>query len=814
MPGKRWYQDWLGWVIVISIAYGSICLISLASDVGRPFPGFLTYYNAILTRMEIEWNTPSWWWADTGEHPRLGDVVIQVDDTPFRSITKPVQEAALYQTAWDQGETAVNITIERDNNIITLSVPLETFSWAHYADLMLLPLVIAAAYWLLAIILYRASDGSGKQRLVILILCAIALIGLAIRGTLFISGGWRENILLFINPPHSIAATFIGALLIHLAFRFPFPRWPRLMRTLMPFIYGVAATLYLFFFSAKVTIWRSGITPWAQWMDTTWFHYFQYLIIAGIVFILARMLGETVLVSDKSRKREEARIMLLAFFFFLPAVWFAIHGVSDTNASIIFLQSLADARYLSLVVPFAFAAISLRYHTFAGAERWLFLALILAVSGFLANVGTAVLFWQSPQIIRELPFPPTAVLFFLFLMVSLIWGWQSSWQGWLGRLFNWERINYRAVQQFGHALAAKPATSLPQLAQNITTTLCHELSLECAACWLIEADKMQLSAVNGRLSLNAPPTLSPPPDLSDLPLRLTEQRPEWLRPLSKKVTVILPLFISGKLLGILAVGQRWDAPVFDDRDLEILALISQQAALMLHNTRQTAQLRQTDQQLLHIQKLTRQKTAQNLHDHLLPALSQLQINLLTANQLIHTQPDKAAAMLTESQNALRENTVLVRRIQKDLIVRPLAYGLSPYLQELVNQFNHDTGITTDLHLPAALDTIITHTNMREVIYTVWQQALDNIQQHAQATQVTAHIDIAPGQLTLSIGDNGRGSLPEQQQKAKQNGRFGLRSMQIRLESIDGQFAFHSTLDQGSCVHGQIPLPTTQTPISN
>ncbi len=251
-------------------------------------------------------------------------------------------------------------------------------------------------------------------------------------------------------------------------------------------------------------------------------------------------------------------------------------------------------------------------------------------------------------------------------------------------------------------------------------------------------------------------------------------------------------------------------PVFDDRDLEILTLISQQAALLLHNTEQTAQLRQNDQQLLRMQELTRQKTAQNLHDHVLPTLSFVQMRLLTANQLIHSQPDKAQAILVESQESLRKNSDLVRRIQKDLVIRSLEYGLSPYLRELVNQFNKDTGITTSLQLPPTLDNIITNTSTRETIYAIWQQALDNIYQHAQATQVTINVAFDFDQLTFTICDNGRGSEPEQRQESLQNGHFGLRSMQIRLESIGGQFAFHSALDQGSCVQGQIPLPDTMS----
>lgn len=92
---------------------------------------------------------------------------------------------------------------------------------------------------------------------------------------------------------------------------------------------------------------------------------------------------------------------------------------------------------------------------------------------------------------------------------------------------------------------------------------------------------------------------------------------------------------------------------------------------------------------------------------------------------------------------------------------------------------------------------------------MWQQALDNIHQHAQATAVTITLALDTTQLTFSICDNGRGSLSEQQEKALKNGHFGLRSMQIRLQSVGGQFTFQSTPDQGSCVQGQIPIPDTK-----
>ncbi|MCZ7665825.1 MAG: hypothetical protein M5U34_00610 [Chloroflexi bacterium] len=57
--------------------------------------------------------------------------------------------------------------------------------------------------------------------MVVLVLCAIAILAAAVKGSLFIFGSWRENIILYINPIHSLTATLMGPLLIHLAFRFP-----------------------------------------------------------------------------------------------------------------------------------------------------------------------------------------------------------------------------------------------------------------------------------------------------------------------------------------------------------------------------------------------------------------------------------------------------------------------------------------------------------------------------------------------------------------------------------------------------------------
>lgn len=804
MNNKKWYQDWLGWVLVISIGYAILCWLSLASDVGRPFPGFLTYHNLILTRMELEWNTPSWWWDTTGERPQLGDVLIQVDKTPFDGIAKPIAEAQLYQSAWDKGQTAVNVTVERDGRYMIFPITLEIFSWEHYSDLMLMSVVMAACYWLLAIILYRASSDNSKQRIVILLLCAIATLAAAVKGSLFTFGNVRETMLYFINPVHSFTATFMGALLIHLALQFPSSRWPGLMRLAMPFFYALSAVLYLFYFTGKMTTWHIGTTQITQWMDRTWFNTFQYLIIFGTAFVLVRMLAEAILLPTKSRERAEARILLFAFILFLPAVWFAIHGISGSNDTVLFLQSLADTRFLSLVVPFAFAAVSLRYHTFAGAERWLFVALVLAVSGFLANAGTAVLFWQHPQLIRELPFPPTAVLFLLFLFIGLVWGWQSGWRGWLGRVFQWERVNMRQVQQYGQRLVAAPHTDPHQVAQAMAEALCQELQVTHTAVWLSTESGLELTATSGAWPEQPPANLTVPEGIPTIPFRLGANTPVWARPLRPHTIVVLPLILSGQMVGLMASGSRWDTVVFDDRDLDILALIAQQSAVFLQNAQQTAQLRQADRQLLFMQEETQRKTAQDLHDYVLPVMGRLQLQLQTGRQLLADCPEAVPDLLATSLAQLRDNTAVIRRIQQNLVVRPLEYGLAVYLQELVQRFREETGIVVEMTLAGDVDTAVPHLEARHAIYAVWQQALDNIHTHAYASRVTITWNSSIQGHCFQIQDNGQGCTLAEQQQAIADGHFGLRSMQLRLESVGGTFEFHAWPGHGAAITGRLP----------
>jgi signal transduction histidine kinase len=134
----------------------------------------------------------------------------------------------------------------------------------------------------------------------------------------------------------------------------------------------------------------------------------------------------------------------------------------------------------------------------------------------------------------------------------------------------------------------------------------------------------------------------------------------------------------------------------------------------------------------------------------------------------------------------------------------LEFGLSAYLQDLVQRFREETGIMVDMAMPEGLNTAVPNLETRHAIYAICQQALDNIQSHAQASHIIITWQHTPTTLCFQIQDNGKGCTPAQRQQAIADGRFGLRSMQIRLESLNATFDFHSHPGHGTTLTATLP----------
>jgi len=88
-------------------------------------------------------------------------------------------------------------------------------------------------------------------------------------------------------------------------------------------------------------------------------------------------------------------------------------------------------------------------------------------------------------------------------------------------------------------------------------------------------------------------------------------------------------------------------------------------------------------------------------------------------------------------------------------------------------------------------------------YRISQEALNNVLKHAQADEVTVHLQAKDGIMGLKVIDNGCGfDLRE----ARNQGGLGLRNMQERVDKINGDLTIKTAPNQGTIVIVKVTKP--------
>jgi signal transduction histidine kinase len=130
------------------------------------------------------------------------------------------------------------------------------------------------------------------------------------------------------------------------------------------------------------------------------------------------------------------------------------------------------------------------------------------------------------------------------------------------------------------------------------------------------------------------------------------------------------------------------------------------------------------------------------------------------------------------------------------------------LTRLMTGFEDATGVKANWLLPDDLPLL--PDAYRLALYRVAQEALTNVQRHAQAQQVWLELALENDLITLLVKDDGRGFDPA----AIQPG-FGLRGLRERATHLNGQFHLESNPGVGTqlCFHLSLPEESVVPPIA-
>ena len=259
-------------------------------------------------------------------------------------------------------------------------------------------------------------------------------------------------------------------------------------------------------------------------------------------------------------------------------------------------------------------------------------------------------------------------------------------------------------------------------------------------------------------------------------------------------TEIVPLIHSGERLGELEVSRRTPGEPFSNADTRLLQRMAHEAAAVVHAQRRDSELAGARRQAVDAVIDERSRLGRDLHDDLAPLLAGASLSLegLRRGIPVGSPEEQEAARLA---TLLRHTATNTRRLAYDLqppeFLGDFEGAVARYLKTLAGPELPKFRLTAKLQdVPHSLS----HTAYRVVL-----EAINNVVQHARATQASVTVVTDIGALRLEVVDDGIGL-----EQPYVSG-IGIGSMRRRIESVGGAFAISRVEPHGTRVTATIPV---------
>ena len=242
------------------------------------------------------------------------------------------------------------------------------------------------------------------------------------------------------------------------------------------------------------------------------------------------------------------------------------------------------------------------------------------------------------------------------------------------------------------------------------------------------------------------------------------------------------------MLGIVVAGTLitgWER----SRRLEAVAAERQRSEenLKLQRKAQQAELAAVEE---------RSRIAREIHDGIAQSIYMLSLHLETSADLARQHREDLEERLDGLVNLSKETLLEVRHYIFDL--KPYLAGekgLASMVENQVREFNNIAGVPTRLETEGEERPVAVAT----CVYRVTQEALANAFKHAMASGVDMLLGFGPGEVKLSVRDDGRGF-----DLVNANHGHGLTNMRERVEELGGKFSLLTAPGEGTQVVIHLP----------
>jgi len=282
----------------------------------------------------------------------------------------------------------------------------------------------------------------------------------------------------------------------------------------------------------------------------------------------------------------------------------------------------------------------------------------------------------------------------------------------------------------------------------------------------------------------------------------------------------IPIYAGNTPLGVLNVASE-DWRELQSQELQLLHIISDQIGLAIQRARLSADHTYAATRLATIEE--RNRLARDIHDTLAQGLAAITLQLEAADALAESRPQRAHEAIQRALTLARANLDEARRSVMDLRAAPLQeHTLPEALALLATTSNTADVIVHYISIPETRFPVLP-ARLEAGLYRIAQEALTNVQKHAQAQHVEmtlrfcSDVQDCKGQqedaqkhearLQLTVQDDGHGFDPSD--VPHDGSRFGLLGMSERVKLLGGDMYIESTPGSGTCIRISIPFQARQ-----
>jgi PAS domain S-box-containing protein len=251
--------------------------------------------------------------------------------------------------------------------------------------------------------------------------------------------------------------------------------------------------------------------------------------------------------------------------------------------------------------------------------------------------------------------------------------------------------------------------------------------------------------------------------------------------------------VWGRITASLVHGQ-------DGRPRFVIGMVEN----ITENKQIEAELNELQQRLMQGREMERLRMAQDIHDGPLQEIIGVSYQITELESVI--KDDAGSEQLQSIRAALQQLTNSVRTICGELRPPTLApFGLEKTILSHAEEFQEAHPELT-INLELVKDGQILPEQVRIVLFRIYQESLNNILRHAQATTVKINFILDDEKAVLEIQDDGTGFvLPGRWVKMARQGHLGLVGAMERAKEVGGALEVVTAPGQGTLIRASVPL---------